>query len=169
MKLTAELKQQEHQLDFRREGERVSALIDDRHHEISARKVGANAYLLISDGRVYECRVERNRAQADSMQVHVGQQSYSVRLFDPKRLRGGQSAGAHGHEGAAQIIAPMPGKIVRVLVEQGAEVKAGDSIIVVEAMKMQNEMKSPRDGIVTEIHAASGETVNAGDVLAVIE
>lgn len=169
MKLIAELKQEEHQIDLKREGERVTALIDGRRYEIAVREVGRDAYLLISEGRVYECRVERNRAQADSLQAHVGNQSYSLRLFDPKRLRGGQAAGAHGHEGSAQILAPMPGKIVRVLVERGAEVKAGDSIIVVEAMKMQNEMKAPRDGIVTEIHAASGETVNAGDVLAVIE
>ncbi len=63
----------------------------------------------------------------------------------------------------------MPGKVVRVLVEQGAEVQTGDGIIVVEAMKMQNEMKSPKDGIIKEIRFTEGATVNAGDVLAIIE
>ncbi len=63
----------------------------------------------------------------------------------------------------------MPGKIVRILVESGAEILQGDGVIVVEAMKMQNEMKSPKDGIVKEIRFAEGETVNAGDVLAAIE
>ena len=63
----------------------------------------------------------------------------------------------------------MPGKVVRVLVEQGASVKAGDALIVVEAMKMQNEMKSPRDGTVTTLKDVTGATVNAGDVLAVVE
>jgi biotin carboxyl carrier protein len=169
MKLTAELNQEEHTIDFRREGERVTALIDGRRYEVAVREVERDAYLLISEGRVSVCRVERNRAQSDSVQVHVGNRTYSLTLFDPRRLRGGHLAGAHAADGAAQIIAPMPGKIVRVLVEQGAEVKAGDGIIVVEAMKMQNEMKAPRDGIVTELHAASGETVNSGDVLAVIE
>ena len=63
----------------------------------------------------------------------------------------------------------MPGKLVRVLVEVGAEVKQGEGILIVEAMKMQNEMKSPKDGVVKEISFAEGATVNAGDVLAVIE
>ena len=63
----------------------------------------------------------------------------------------------------------MPGKIVRVLVEAGANVAAGDGVIVVEAMKMQNEMKAPKAGIVISINAKEGATVNAGDVLAVIE
>jgi biotin carboxyl carrier protein len=169
MKLTAELNQEEYEIDFRREGERVLASIDGRRYEVAVREVEGDAYLIIADGRVYECRVEKNRAQPDTLKVHVRNQSYALTLFDPKRLRGGHSAGTHGVDGSAQIIAPMPGKIVRVVVEQGASVRAGDSIIVVEAMKMQNEMKSPRDGVVMEIRAASGDTVNAGDVLAVIE
>jgi biotin carboxyl carrier protein len=63
----------------------------------------------------------------------------------------------------------MPGKVVRVLVEQGASVEAGQGLVVVEAMKMQNEMKSPRAGRVTELHAQAGATVNTGDLLAIIE
>ena len=63
----------------------------------------------------------------------------------------------------------MPGKLVRILVEQGAEIKQGEGVLVVEAMKMQNEMKSPKDGVVKEIRFAEGATVNAGDILAVIE
>jgi biotin carboxyl carrier protein len=63
----------------------------------------------------------------------------------------------------------MPGKIVRVLAEAGETVAAGAGIIVVEAMKMQNEMKAPKAGMVVSINAAEGATVNAGDVLAVIE
>ncbi|MBK9768393.1 MAG: hypothetical protein IPP63_16025 [Chloracidobacterium sp.] len=63
----------------------------------------------------------------------------------------------------------MPGKVVRILVEIGAEVKIGDGIIVVEAMKMQNELKAHRDGIIREIRAAEGENVNGGDVLVIIE
>jgi len=63
----------------------------------------------------------------------------------------------------------MPGKVARILAEQGAEIKKGEGVLIVEAMKMQNEMKAPKDGIVKEIRCAEGETVNAGDVLAVIE
>jgi biotin carboxyl carrier protein len=63
----------------------------------------------------------------------------------------------------------MPGKIVRVLVEVGAQVEAGAGVVVVEAMKMQNEMKSPKAGVIISINAEAGATVNAGDVLAVID
>ncbi|MBA2621364.1 MAG: biotin/lipoyl-binding protein, partial [Acidobacteria bacterium] len=72
-------------------------------------------------------------------------------------------------DGAAEIKTAMPGKVVRVLAVEGAEIKAGDGVLIVEAMKMQNEMKAPKDGIVKEIRVVEGATVNAGDVLAIIE
>ena len=72
-------------------------------------------------------------------------------------------------DGIAEIKTAMPGKVVRVLVEVGSEVEKGDGIVVVEAMKMQNELKSPKDGVVKEIKFVDGSTVNTGDILAVIE
>jgi pyruvate carboxylase subunit B len=63
----------------------------------------------------------------------------------------------------------MPGKVVRVLVSQGAQIEAGAGVLVVEAMKMQNEVKSPKKGIVQKILASEGAAVNAGDVLAIVE
>ncbi len=83
-------------------------------------------------------------------------------------MKSAAGAGANA-DGAAEIKTAMPGKLVRILVEVGAEVKQGDGVLVVEAMKMQNEMKSPKDGIVKEIRFEEGATVNAGDVLAIIE
>jgi biotin carboxyl carrier protein len=166
MKLIAEIAGEHHELDVKREGTRLTARVDGRRYEIEAREMGAGVYLLIADGRVHECRVERERA---GFNVRVGNHVYSVTLADPKRLRGAQLPGAHDGEGAAQVIAPMPGKVVRVLVPVGAQVEAGDGLVVVEAMKMQNEMKSPRNGTVTAIHAEVGATVNAGDVLVIVE
>ncbi|HKQ50935.1 MAG TPA: acetyl-CoA carboxylase biotin carboxyl carrier protein subunit, partial [Pyrinomonadaceae bacterium] len=97
-----------------------------------------------------------------------GGQVYAVTLADPKRLRGAAVSGGHAH-GSSEIVAPMPGKVVRVLVEAGAEVEAGAGVVIVEAMKMQNEMKSPKAGRVASVQVREGATVNAGDVLAVIE
>ena len=76
---------------------------------------------------------------------------------------------APGLEGPKKLVSPMPGKVVRVLVAAGAEVEAGQGIIVVEAMKMQNEIKSPKKGKVSKIIAAEGATVNAGEALAIVE
>jgi biotin carboxyl carrier protein len=73
------------------------------------------------------------------------------------------------NSGPQKLNAPMPGKVVRILVAVGDEVKAGQGIIVMEAMNMQNEMKSPKDGKVQKILTSEGSTVNPGDTLAVIE
>ena len=72
-------------------------------------------------------------------------------------------------EGKKKIVAPMPGKVVRVLVKEGAEVEAGQGVVVVEAMKMQNELKSPKQGTVQKVIAVEGANVNAGDVLLIVE
>jgi biotin carboxyl carrier protein len=167
MKLTAEIVGQRHELSIRRDGQRLSAEIDGCRYEMQMREIDASRYLLLVDGRVYECRVDQGPREI--FNVHVGSHAYAVALTDPKRLRGAQGAGAHVGEGSAQIVAPMPGKVVRVLVQEGAQVKAGDGLVVVEAMKMQNEMKSPKAGTVTALHAQIGATVNAGDVLVVVE
>jgi biotin carboxyl carrier protein len=166
MKLTAEVAGYHHELNIRHEGTRLAAEIDDRHYALEARETGAGIYLLIVDGRVYECRVNRERA---GFNVSIGNHVYSITLTDPKRLRGAQGSGAHDEGGSAQVVAPMPGKVVRVLVSVGAQVEAGDGLVVVEAMKMQNEMKSPGSGTVTALHAEVGATVNAGDVLVIVE
>ena len=167
MKLNAELAGSHHELSIRREDSRVFADIDGRRYELELRELDSGASLLIDNNRVFECRVAPS-APSGLFEVNVGTHSYTIRIIDPKRLRSGQSASAHDH-GVAEIVAPMPGKVVRVLVEVGAEVAAGDGIVVVEAMKMQNEMKSPKPGKVIALHAEIGTTVNAGEVLAVIE
>lgn len=168
MKLTAEINGESREVRIKVDGSRVSAEVDGRSYLLEARVSGPGVHLLMLDGRVYECRVEADAGRAAAAEIHIGSRAFSVTLIDPKRLRGGRSAGAQS-DGTAQIVAPMPGKVVRLLVEQGAQVEAGDSIVVVEAMKMQNEMKSPRAGTVTELHAQAGATVKAGEVLAVIE
>ena len=167
MRLKAELAGETYELAVRREGERVFAEVGGRRYELEARAVGAGEYLLMHEGRVYECRVG-GRAGGSTLTVAVGSREYEVTLTDPKHLRG--AGGAHGHAaGRAQVVAPMPGKVVRVLVEAGQQVEAGQGVVVVEAMKMQNELKSPKGGTVAELRAEAGATVNSGDVLAVIE
>jgi biotin carboxyl carrier protein len=91
-----------------------------------------------------------------------------VELRDPRSLRSRQKA-AIDEKGAVKILAPMPGRVVRVLVEENGEVEAGQGVVVVEAMKMQNEIKSPKKGTVKEILAVAGAAVNPGDTLAIVE
>jgi biotin carboxyl carrier protein len=168
MKLKAQLSGNEHEVTLDFDNGTVLAEVEGRSYEIEFRDLGNGQYLLLDGPRVYRCRVEAKPDSENEFAVAVRGMSHEVTIVDPKRLRSAHSAGAH-HGGAAQIVSPMPGKIVRVLVEAGAKVEAGDGIIVVEAMKMQNEMKSPKAGVVVSINTETGVTVNAGDVLAVIE
>lgn len=168
MRLNAEVGGEKFSVEVRREGGRVFAEVGGRAYEIEARAVGKGEYLLVRGGRVYECRVEQSERRGSPVTVSVGAGEYEVTLTDPKHLRG--AGVAHGADAArAQVVAPMPGKVVRVLVEAGQQVEAGQGVVVVEAMKMQNELKSPKGGTVAELRAEPGATVNAGDVLAVIE
>ena len=168
MKLTAEHEGMEHALELHRAGAHVVAQVDDRRYELAAHEVEPNVFLIQSGERVYECRVAAPAALDGVTEVQLGQTQFHITLSDPKRLRHTQVADAQA-SGRVRVVAAMPGKVVRVLVAAGAQVEAGDALLVVEAMKMQNELKSPKAGTVIELHAAPGATVNAGDMLAVVE
>jgi biotin carboxyl carrier protein len=164
MKLNADLDGTTHSLTFKLEGEKLSAQVDGTDYELEVR-VHENGYLLIDGTRVYDCRIEQSQ---NLYTVQLGQNTFPVTIVDPKRLRGTDAGGSHDH-GTAKIVAPMPGKVVRVLVAEGTEVTAGTGVLVVEAMKMQNELKAPKAGKIVSINVEAGGTVNAGEVLAVVE
>jgi biotin carboxyl carrier protein len=117
-------------------------------------------YTVLIEGRSYEAVV------LAPGQISVNGIPFDVEVFDPRSLRGRR--GAASSDGPQSIASPMPGKIVCVLVAAGDEVAAGQGLVVVEAMKMQNEMKSPRAGRVAEVKIAAGATVTAGEILLVI-
>jgi acetyl/propionyl-CoA carboxylase alpha subunit len=168
MKLHATIADYQTDILIQDDGSRVHAEIDGRGYELDVRESGVGAYVLIAQAAVFDCRVAGRPDAGKSIGVIVGATQYSVTLIDPKRLRGASDAVAHADE-AARIVAPMPGKVVRVLVNVGDRIEAGAGIVVVEAMKMQNEMKSPKAGTVVGLNVDVGATVNAGDVLAVVE
>lgn len=127
-------------------------------------------FIIILNHRVYRCTLEQLPGGQTEALVshHLRQHRLSVTVRDRKHLRGHAGASASG-SGRVTLTAPMPGKIVRVLVGVGDEVAAQQGILVVEAMKMQNEVQAPRAGKVAELRATEGQTVNAGETLAVIE
>ncbi len=131
---------------------------------VSAIEVEPGIYSILLDGRSVEARIERRR---DALVVHIGPRRLVVEVSDPRRRARGRS-GLRG-EGRLSIAAPMPGKVVRVLVAEGDTVTAGQGLIVVEAIKMHNEMKAPQPGRIAALPAREGATVAAGEVLAVIE
>jgi len=112
-------------------------------------------------GRQYRCVL-------DGDGVVIGGQRYGFEVNDPRSLQGRRGGGA-GTDGPRPVKAPMPGRVVRLLVEVGDEVEEGQGVVVIEAMKMQNELKSPKAGRVVRVGAGVGNTVGAGDVLVVVE
>ncbi len=168
MKLIAQQAGSDHELSLDRAESSVSASVDGRTYELQVRELGNGEYLLFNGTNAFRCRIDSKPNSRNFFEVVLRGYSYDVSIIDPKRLRSGDTSGVQDH-GTAKIVSPMPGKLVRILAKPGAEVAAGDGIVVVEAMKMQNELKSPKTGVVSVINAEVGATVNAGDVLAVIE
>jgi biotin carboxyl carrier protein len=165
VKLKAVIGDREQDLNVQIDGGSVRAEVDGRVYELELREPESGCYLFFRGSEVHECRVSK---RPDGFDVNLHGRNHSVTIVDPKRLRSGQDSDRH-HHGLAEITAPMPGKVVRVQIETGATVEKGAGVVVVEAMKMQNEMKSPRAGVVVSINVKPGDTVNAGDVLAVVE
>ena len=139
--------------------------VDDETVPIDAILTRRDVLSLLVDGRAYEIKRERT---AGDLRISIGTECFVVELRDRRSLRSRQKA-VVDEKGPRKILAPMPGRIVRLLVAENASVEAGQGILVVEAMKMQNEIKSPKRGVVKQVLATPGASVNPGDVLAVVE
>jgi biotin carboxyl carrier protein len=120
-------------------------------------------YSILMDGRSYDARVEESPG---GLIVAIDGYRFEIEVRDPRR-RARQPA-RHG-DGGREVVAPMPGKVIRVLIAPGDAVTAGQGLVVVEAMKMQNELKAQRDGRVATVSAREGATVAAGELLATLE
>jgi acetyl/propionyl-CoA carboxylase alpha subunit len=153
-----------YRLDLNRADGQWTCRLDDRDLEIDAVLARPDVLSLRIGDSAYEIKSER---VGNYWHLWVGSTRFVAEIRDPRSLRGRARAG--DDYGPRKITAPMPGKVVRLLVREGDEVEAGTGVAVVEAMKMQNEIKSPKRGIVQKILAGEGSAVNAGDVLAIVE
>ena len=166
MKFQAQIKDEQVDVEVTRDGDSLVAVVDGRRYELEVSEPESNVFLFNHGGKVYEATV--SSSSGDTSSVRVGSSEFDVTLIDPKRLRSSGSGVDHA-DGIAEIKSAMPGKVVRVLVEAGNEVEAGSGVLIVEAMKMQNELKAPKAGTIKEIRVQEGAAVGAGDVLATIE
>jgi biotin carboxyl carrier protein len=154
-----------HRLELERIEAGWRCRLDGHDVDLDAVLARPDVLSVLIDGKAFEIKRERT---ASDMHLWVGSARYEVELRDPRSLRERRSAQS-GKEGARKLLAPMPGKVVRVLAPENTEVEAGQGVLVVEAMKMQNEIKSPKKGRVQKILAAEGAAVNAGEVLAIVD
>jgi biotin carboxyl carrier protein len=153
-----------YRLELSRSEGRWSCGVDGREIEVDAVLARPNVLSLRIGNKAYEVKCER---VGTDVHIWVGSQRFSAEVRDPRSLRS-RTRGVDDH-GPRKLTAPMPGKVVRVLVSQGSQVEAGSGVLVVEAMKMQNEVKSPKKGTIQKVLVSEGSAVNAGDVLAIVE
>jgi biotin carboxyl carrier protein len=144
--------------------------VDGRTIEVDSEQLGAveqvepGVYSVLLDGASFETRVIET---PEALSVEVCGRRFTVEVRDPRDT--GRESATSLTSGRQKVTAPMPGKVVRVLVNVGDSVDAGQGLVVVEAMKMQNEMKASRPGRVIELRASAGDTVAVGDPLVVLE
>jgi biotin carboxyl carrier protein len=153
-----------YRLDLKRTEGRWSCRLEGREFEVDAILARPDVLSLRIGNMAFEVKSER---VANELHLWVGSKRFAAEVRDPRSWRGRTRAG--DEQGPKKIVAPMPGKVVRLLVGDGDEVESGTGVAVVEAMKMQNEIKSPKKGTVQKILVMEGAAVNAGDVLAIVE
>jgi biotin carboxyl carrier protein len=158
-----------HQVAVRRDGGRFAISVDARTWHVDAARLDARTLsLLVGPWTSYEVNVTPGAADNGLLNVRVGQMLFEVAL-NARRRRSRQDDHDHRGSGPQRIVAPMPGKIVRVAVTAGSAVRARQTVVVIEAMKMENELRAGRDGTVGELHAREGASVEAGELLVIIQ
>lgn len=145
-------------------GDRPRWEIDGKNLEADAIEISPGIYSVLVDGKSVEVRIERIGKQ---LRAVANGQEYLAAIENARELRKNR-AGAAQIEGRQDVVAPMAGKVIRTLVESGDEVQSGQGLLIVEAMKMQNEIRSPKAGKVEQLKVVEGQTVNPGDVVVVI-
>jgi biotin carboxyl carrier protein len=166
MKYSVESNQNNQQVEVTLHADQATAQVDDREYQFTLLQPAAHSYLVLYNNRVYNFTVEPPSNNHQEVAVHSRQQSFLFQVTNERQRRQKKGAAATG---IITVLAPMPGRIVQVLKNVGDNVEAGQPVIVIEAMKMQNELTSPKTGKVTELKVTVGQTVSANDVLAIIE
>jgi glutaconyl-CoA/methylmalonyl-CoA decarboxylase subunit gamma len=164
MKYVATVNDDSRVVDIVGDDGRYRVSIGDEVWEVDARRTAPGVYSLLIDGASYTAGViDRDGTSV----VEVSGESYEITVEEQSR-HSIRSRGAGGAARSRTLTAPLPGKISRVAVGPGDMVAAGDTLIVIEAMKMENEFKATGAGTVAEVRVTPGQLVNAGDVIIVM-
>lgn len=154
-----------HRVELARDGEGWRCKLDGRDVAIDVTSTQEGVLSILMGGKSYQVKQEITAAETN---IVVGDRRFPAAVRDPRSLRSRRSSDGGGH-GPKKITAPMPGKVVRIVAPVGTEVEAGQPVVVIEAMKMQNELKAPKKGVVKKINVAEGAAVEAGQALAEVD
>src|SRR5438105_7358705 len=164
MKFVATVGTRTHVVDVTQDNGRYRVTLGDQVWEVDARLTAHGIYSLLIDGVSHVADVDDH---AGECVVEVGGETYTIQVEEHTRYIIRTRGGAAGGAGGQTLKAPLPGKISHVAVQAGDTVTPGQSLLVIEAMKMENELKAAAAGTVREVRVAAGQAVNAGDVLIV--
>ncbi len=152
-------------IELEREAAGWRVTLDGRPVAVDAVEVAPNVVSILLEGQSFEISV--TPSPDGKLKLQTGSREFTAEVIDPRAWSGRRHGNVEA-EGRQQIVAPMPGKVVRLLVKAGDHVEAGQGLLVVEAMKMQNEIRSPKSGTLERVLAKEGQPVNAGEVLCVV-
>ncbi len=156
---------QSQMIEVQESGSQVTLRVNGELYVGDLIAVGPGRYSILFGGRVFDVFVDSVRN--GEFQVALQGRRFSLELADPRKLKSLRHRHADAG-GDVAIVSPMPGKIVRLLVKEGEKVELGQGLVVVEAMKMQNELRAPRSGVVKSVNVHEGRTVSGGEELMVI-
>ena len=166
MRYLATLQDSEHEFDFEEiDANSCAVRLGGQRFELDLRRVGAGSFSILIGNRSFDFEVT---PEGEELIVSSRSGSWRISLIDEKRRAARASAG-RALSGRVELKAMMPGRVVSVLVNPGDEVPAEHGVLTVEAMKMENEIRTPKAGKVIEVRVAAGQTVEKGEVLAIIE
>ncbi len=143
-----------------------SLTLGDKSFSVDAIHPAPQTLSLLIEGKSYDLGVEK---RGHSFSVRFSNDTVDLDLFEARKYKAAELVKKPKTSGPSKVVAPMPGKIVKVSVTLNETVKEGDSLLIMEAMKMQNELKALRSGVVKEIHVKEGEPVSPSQVLMVLE
>ena len=164
MKLDIQLGGAPHTVEISDAEDKLQCRIDGIALEADCAEIAAGIYSVLLEGRSFEASVEAN---CEELRITINGREFAARVRDPRKWQRNHSAAATS-EHRQNVLAPMPGRVVRVLVAVGETIKAGQGLAVVEAMKMQNEVRAPRAGRIERLFVKEGQPVNAGETIAVV-
>lgn len=166
MKYVAIVDGKERSVDVVRKNGHYLVRFADRTLAVDAVMQGPRYLSLLIDGKSYEVGLQRD---GNSFEVAFFNDTIDLKLYDARKYRASELTRKTGHAGIHKVTAPMPGKIIRVVAAENAKVAEGDSLLIMEAMKMQNELKAPRSGVVKQVHVQEGQAVSLAQLLMVLE
>lgn len=163
MKYQTIINNKKYDIDIQKDG---SLVVNGTVRKVDFQALGPSMYTILAEGLSHELTIEERDG---SVEVLMRGKLYTTKVMDERALIMAQrTGGLTAESGLIQIKAPMPGLIVAVKVEPGQEVKAGQTVVILESMKMQNELKSPRDGVIDQVNVSGGQTVEQNKVLVTI-